>query len=154
VLELGRVSVTLNLVALRLQILLLQHLLEAFILTYDLVAFAWLICKIGKGEERLTFKRSGSGYNIYPGRQSARAWQMVGEEPDSPSVLRVHRKFLHVFRSIHFVGGFLVHEVRGRSILECRTVRVGGDKPRVHLGWSVIEDAVLVVRKLFSDGPS
>jgi hypothetical protein len=41
------------------------------------------------------------------------------EEPDSPNVLRVRREFLCVFHLIHFVGGFLVHEVRGRSVLEC-----------------------------------
>jgi hypothetical protein len=44
-----------------------------------------------------------------------------------------------------------VHEVRGRSVLECRTVRDGEDGPRVHHGWSVIEGAVLEVRGLFSD---
>jgi hypothetical protein len=43
---------------------------------------------------------------------------MVHEEPDIPSVLRVPREFLCVFGSIHFVGGFLVHEVRGQSVLE------------------------------------
>jgi hypothetical protein len=93
----------------------------------------------------LTFKRSGSGYKISPGGQSARAWQTVREEPDSPSVLRVLREFLRVFRSIHFVGGSLLHDIRGRSVLECRTVRVGADGPRAHRGRSVIEGAVLEV---------
>jgi hypothetical protein len=80
-------------------------------------------------------------------------WRTVCEEPDSPSVLRVLREFLRVFRSIHFVGGFLLHEVRGRSVLECRTVRDGADGPRAHHGQSVIEGAVLEVPGLFSDGP-
>jgi hypothetical protein len=70
-------------------------------------------------------------------------WRTVYEEPDSPSVLRVLRKFLRVFRSIHFVGGFLLHGVCGRSVLECRTVRDGADGPRAHRGQSVIEGAVL-----------
>jgi hypothetical protein len=101
----------------------------------------------------LTFKRSASGYRISPGGQSARAWRTIREEPDSPSVLRVLRVFLRVFRSIHFVGGFLLHEVRGRSVLECRTVRVGADGPRSHCLRSVIEGAVLEVRERFSDSP-
>jgi hypothetical protein len=46
-----------------------------------------------------------------------------------------------------------VHEVRGRSVLDCRTVRVGADDPRVLHGHSVIEGAVLVVRELFSNYP-
>jgi hypothetical protein len=78
---------------------------------------------------------------------------MVREEPDSPSVLRVLREFLCVFRSIHFVGGFLLHEVCGRSVLESRMVRDGADGPRAHRGQFVIEGAVLEVRGLFSDGP-
>jgi hypothetical protein len=94
----------------------------------------------------LTFKRSGSGC-------SNSFWWTVREEPDNPSVLRVRREFLRVFRSIHFVGGFLVHEVRERSVLECRSVRVRADGPRVLRGWSVIEGAVLEVRELFSDSP-
>jgi hypothetical protein len=47
-------------------------------------------------------------------------------ELDSPSVLRVLRDFLHAFRSIHFVGGFLLHEVCEWSVLECGTVDDGG----------------------------
>jgi hypothetical protein len=47
-----------------------------------------------------------------------------------------------------------VHEVRGRSVLECRTVRIGADGLRVHRGRSVTEGAVLMVRELFSDGLS
>jgi hypothetical protein len=62
--------------------------------------------------------------------------------------------FLRAFRSIHFVGGFLLHEVRGRSVLECRTVRVGADGPWTHRGRSVIEGAILEVWVLFSDSPS
>jgi hypothetical protein len=66
-----------------------------------------------------------------------------------PAVCRVRREFLRVFRSIHFVSGFLLHEVRGRSILECRTVRDWADGPRVHRGWSIIKGAVLEVRGCF-----
>jgi hypothetical protein len=62
--------------------------------------------------------------------------------------------FLCAFCSILFIGGFLLHEVRGRSVLECRMVRVGADGPRAHRGRSVIEGAVLEVRGLFSEGPS
>jgi hypothetical protein len=71
-----------------------------------------------------------------------------------PAVRRVLRVFLRAFHSIHFVGGFLLHEVRGRSVLECRRVRVGADGPRAHRGRSVIEGAVQEVRGLFSDGLS
>jgi hypothetical protein len=71
-----------------------------------------------------------------------------------PAFRCVLRMFLRAFRSIHFAGGFLVHEVRGRSVLECWTVRDGADGPRAHHGWSVIEGALLEVRGLFSDGPS
>jgi hypothetical protein len=70
-----------------------------------------------------------------------------------PAVRHVLRVFLRAFRSIHFVCGFLLHDVRRRSVLECRTVRVGADGPRAHRGWSVIKGAVLEVRGLFSDGP-
>jgi hypothetical protein len=62
--------------------------------------------------------------------------------------------FLRAFRSIHFVGGFLLHGVRGRSVLECRTVRDGADGLRAYRGRSVIEGAVLEVWGLFSDGLS
>jgi hypothetical protein len=41
-------------------------------------------------------------------------------------------EFLSAFLSILFVGGFLVHEVCGRSILECRKVHDEADGPRVH----------------------
>jgi hypothetical protein len=102
----------------------------------------------------LTFKRSGSGYRISSGGQSAWAWRTVREEPDSPSVLRVLHEFLRVFRSIHFVSGFLLHEVRERSILECRTVRGRADGPRAHRGWSILEGAVLEVWDRFSDSLS
>jgi hypothetical protein len=63
-----------------------------------------------------------------------------------PAVRRVLRVFLCAFRSILFAGGFLLLEVHGRSVLECRTVRVGADGPRAHRGRSVIEGAVLEVR--------
>jgi hypothetical protein len=54
-----------------------------------------------------------------------------------PVVCRILCEFLLVFRLIHFVSGFLLHEVLGRSVLECRQ--------------SVIEGAVLEVRGHFSD---
>jgi hypothetical protein len=101
----------------------------------------------------LTSKRSDSGCRNPPGRRYAGAWRTVREEPNSPSVRRVLREFLRVFCSIHFVGGFLLHEVRRRSVLECRTVCDGEDGPRAHHGRSVIEGAVLEVRGRFSDSP-
>jgi hypothetical protein len=70
-----------------------------------------------------------------------------------PAVRRVLREFLCVFRSIHFVGGFLLHEVCGRSVLECRTVRNGADGPRAQRIQFVIEGAILEVQGLFWDGP-
>jgi hypothetical protein len=69
-----------------------------------------------------------------------------------PIVRRVLREFLRAFLSIHFVGGFLLHGVRGRSVLECRMVSDEADGPRAHRGRSVIEGAVLEVRGFFSDG--
>jgi hypothetical protein len=86
-----------------------------------------------------------------------RTVRLVGA--DSPrgagwlGVLRVLREFLRVFRPIHFVGGFLLHEARGRSVLECRTVRSEANGPRAHRGRSVIEGAVLEVRGRFLDSP-
>jgi hypothetical protein len=71
-----------------------------------------------------------------------------------PVVHRVHHVFLLAFCSIHFAGGFLLQEVRGRSVLECRTIRDAADGPRAHHGRSVFEGAVLEVRGLFFDGPS
>jgi hypothetical protein len=52
-----------------------------------------------------------------------------------------------------FFGGFLLHEVRGRSVLECRTVRDRADGPRARRRQSIIEGAVLEVRGRFSDSP-
>jgi hypothetical protein len=52
-----------------------------------------------------------------------------------------------------FVGGFLVHEVCGRSVLKCRTVHDEADGPRVHHGRSVFLGALLEVRVAISDGP-
>jgi hypothetical protein len=54
-------------------------------------------------------------------------------------VRHVLREFLRAFHSIHFVSGFLVHEVHRRSVLECRTVRDGADSPRARRVRSVIE---------------
>jgi hypothetical protein len=90
---------------------------------------------------------------ISPGGQSAGTRGTVRKEPDSPSVLCVLHEFLRVFRSIHSVGGFLLHGVHERSVLKCRTVRDGADGLRAHRGWYVIEGAVLVVRDRFSDSP-
>jgi hypothetical protein len=70
------------------------------------------------------------------------------------AVRRVLRVFLRAFRSIHFVGVFLLHKVRRQFALECRTVRVGADGPWAHCGRSVIEGAVLEVQGLFSDSRS
>jgi hypothetical protein len=46
-----------------------------------------------------------------------------------------------------------VHEVCGRSVQECRTVRDEADGPRVPHGRSVFLGAVLEVRVAISDGP-
>jgi hypothetical protein len=43
-----------------------------------------------------------------------------------------------------------LHEVCGRSVLECQMVRDGVDGPRAHRGGSVIEGAILEVRERFS----
>jgi hypothetical protein len=69
-----------------------------------------------------------------------------------PIVRRVLRVFLRAFRSIHFASGFLLHGVRGQSVLECRTIRDGVDGPRAHRRRSIIDGVVLEVRGLFSDG--
>jgi hypothetical protein len=61
--------------------------------------------------------------------------------------------YVSIIRSF-FVSGFLLHEVRERSVLECQTVRDGADGPWVHRRRSIIEGAVLEVRGLFSDSPS
>jgi hypothetical protein len=71
-----------------------------------------------------------------------------------PPVRRVLRVFLRAFRSIHFAGGFLLHGVCERSVLECQTVRDGADGLWAHHGWSIIKGVVPEVRGLFSDGLS
>jgi hypothetical protein len=102
----------------------------------------------------LTFKRSGSGCCLRS------TWMVRAPLADSPrggfqpAVRRVLRVFLRAFRSIHFASEFLLHGVRGRSVLECWTVRDGADGPRAHCGRYVIEGAILKVWGLFSDGPS
>jgi hypothetical protein len=101
----------------------------------------------------LTTKRSGSGCRNPPGGRSAGAWWTVCEEPDSPSDLCVLHELLRVFHLIHFVGGFLLHEVRRRSVLECWMVCDGTDGPWAHHGRSIIEGAVLEVRGHFSNSP-
>jgi hypothetical protein len=70
-----------------------------------------------------------------------------------PAVLHVLREFLRAFRLILFVGGFLLHEVRGRYVLECRTVRDRADGAQALRGQSVIEGVVLEVRGVFLDSP-
>jgi hypothetical protein len=102
----------------------------------------------------LTFKRSGSGCYLRSTR-TIRAPLTDGLRGGfQPVVRRVFRVFLRAFRSIHFAGGFLLHGVRGWSVLECRTVRDGADGPQAHHRWSFIEGAVLEVRGLFWDRPS
>jgi hypothetical protein len=99
----------------------------------------------------LTFKMSSSSCCLRT-TQTVRAPLVDGARGGfQPTVRRVLRKFLHVFRLIHFVNGFLLHEVCGRSVLECRMVRDGADDPRVHRGRSIIEGAVLEVRGCFSN---
>jgi hypothetical protein len=71
-----------------------------------------------------------------------------------PPVRRILHVFLRAFRLIHFAGGFLLDDVRGWSVLECRTVHDGADGPWAHRGRSIIEGVVLEVRGLFSDDPS
>jgi hypothetical protein len=46
-----------------------------------------------------------------------------------------------------------VHEVRGRSVLECRAVHVGADGPRVHHGRFVFRSVLLEALAAISDGP-
>jgi hypothetical protein len=46
-----------------------------------------------------------------------------------------------------------VHEVCGRPVLECRTIRDEADGPWVHHGRSVFLGALLEVRVAISDGP-
>jgi hypothetical protein len=97
----------------------------------------------------LTFKRSGSGCCLRSTR-TVRAPLADGSRGGfQPAVRRVLRVFLRAFRSILFVVGFLLHEVRRRFVLECRKVRVGADGPRAHCERSVIEGAVLEVRGCF-----
>jgi hypothetical protein len=71
---------------------------------------------------------------------------------DSPAARHVLRLFLRVFHSIHLVGWFSVHEVHGRSVLECQTVHDEANGPQVHHGWSIFLSALLKVRVAFSDG--
>jgi hypothetical protein len=52
---------------------------------------------------------------------------------------------MSAFRSIHFVGGFLVHE-------ECWTVHDEADSPQVQHGHSVFLGALLEVRVAILDG--
>jgi hypothetical protein len=91
----------------------------------------------------LTFKRSSSGCCLRTTR-TVRAPLADGPRGGfQPAVLHVLRVFLSAFRSIDFAGGFLLHDVCGPSVLECRTVRDGADGPWAHRGRSVIEGAVL-----------
>jgi hypothetical protein len=86
------------------------------------------------------------------GRQSTRHPRTVREEPiDRVFVVFFTSSCMPFGRSILSVD-FLVHEVRVWSVLECRTVRVGTDGPRVHRIRSVIEGAIPEVWGLFLDG--
>jgi hypothetical protein len=78
----------------------------------------------------LTFKRSSSGCCLRSTRTVRAPLADVPRGGFQPAVRRVRRVFLRAFRSIHFADGFLLHEVRGRSILGCRMVRDGADGPR------------------------
>jgi hypothetical protein len=101
----------------------------------------------------LTFKRSNSSCCLCTTR-TVRAPLADGPRGGfQPAIRRVLHEFLRVFRLILFVGGFLLHEVFGRSVLECRTVHDGADGSRAHCGRSVTEGAVLEVRGRFSDSP-
>jgi hypothetical protein len=102
----------------------------------------------------LTFKRSGSGCCLH---STQTVCALLADGPRGgfqPALRRVFRVFLRAFRPILFAGGFLLHEVRKRSVLECQTVRDGANGPRAHRGRSIIESAVLEFRGLFSDSPS
>jgi hypothetical protein len=93
----------------------------------------------------LIFKRSSSGCCLCTTR-TVRAPLANGLRGGfQPPVHRVLCVFLRAFRSIHFAGGFLLHGVRGRSVLECRTVRNEADSPRAHRRRSVIKGVVLEV---------
>jgi hypothetical protein len=105
-----------------------------------LIRTRWTVCEV-------TADRPRGSHGL-----SARSPRTVREVPDSPAVLRVLAGFLSASLSILFVGGFLVHEVCGRSVLECQTVRDEVDGPRIHHGRSVFLGAVLEVRVAFSDG--
>jgi hypothetical protein len=105
-------------------------------------------------KEELTFKRSSSGCCLRSTRTVCAPLANGLRRGFQPAVRRVLHVFLRAFRSILFASGFLLHEVRGRSVLECRMVRDGANGPRAHRGRSVIEGAVLEVRGLFLDGLS
>jgi hypothetical protein len=83
----------------------------------------------------------------------ARSLRTDREVPDSPSCSSCSCEFLGALLSILFVSGFLVHEVCGRSVLECRTVRDEADGPWVHHRWSVFLSALLDVQVAILDGP-
>jgi hypothetical protein len=71
----------------------------------------------------------------------------------SSRVLHVRHEFFPVFCSIHFAGGFLVHEVwRMVSGLSTDDLCVA-DGPQVGGGRFVFRGALLEVRSAFSDSP-
>jgi hypothetical protein len=86
-----------------------------------LICTWWTVCEVTAGHPR-----GSHGQSTWSPRS-------VREVPDSAFLL------------ILFIDGFLVHEVCGRSVLECRTVREEADSPRVHHGQSVILGALLEV---------
>jgi hypothetical protein len=100
-----------------------------------------------------TFKRSSSSCCLRTTRTVCTPLEDGPRGGFQPAVHRVLREFLRAIHSIHFVSGFLLHEVCGRSVLECQTVRDGADDSRAHRRWSVIWGAVLEVHESFSDSP-
>jgi hypothetical protein len=113
--ELGRISIPLDSMGLRLLIRMYSISWRRFIFTYDLVAIPWLIWEIVQREGELTFGRSGSGY-------CSRAWRTVyagsADRPrgaQQPTVRHVLREFLSCFVSIYLTGRFSL-EVVGRTV--------------------------------------
>jgi hypothetical protein len=102
----------------------------------------------------LTFKRSSLSCRLRTTRTVCAPLVDGPRGGFQPAVCRVLREFECVFRLIHFFGGFLLHEVREQSVLECQTVRDGADGLRTHRKQSIVEGVVLEVQGLFSDSLS
>jgi hypothetical protein len=74
----------------------------------------------------LTFKMLSSGCCM---RSTRTVLTPLADGPRGgfqPAVLRVLRVFLRAFRSIHFAGGFLLHGVCRRSVIEGAVLEVQG----------------------------